>query len=186
LAISRERKEELIAEYREQLEKSEGVVFAHYSGLTVQQMEALRGETREREGNVYVVKNTLLQRVFEDQDLEVPENLLTGPTLVAFCHQDTPPLAKVFKTFAGDVEEAEFKIRGALVEGRFYTDAEANTLAELPTRDELFAKVLGTINAPATQTAGVVASGVRQILNVVQAYVDKLEEGGASPEAAAA
>lgn len=186
MAISRERKEKLVAEYKDQLDSSQGVVFAHYSGLTVQQMEELRGETREREGNVYVVKNTLLQRVLNDGDIEVPDELLTGPTLVAFCHQDTPPLAKVFKTFAGDIEEAEFTIRGALVEGRFYTAEEASTLAELPTRDELFAKVLATINAPATQTAGVVASGVRQIINVVQAYVDKLEEGGASTEAAAA
>jgi large subunit ribosomal protein L10 len=185
LAISRKRKEELLTEYTDQLGESRGVVFAHYLGLTVSQMEGLRNEVRDNEGLVYVVKNTIFQRAVDDHGVEVPDDLMTGPTLVAFCHQDVPPLAKIFKEFAGDVDEGEFTIRGAVVEDQFYDAAQAETLAELPTRDELFAQVLGTINAPATQMAGVVAGGVRQVLNVLQAYIDKLEEGGASAEAAA-
>ena len=94
-------------------------------------------------------------------------------------------MAKVFKNFASDVDEGEFDIKGALVEGRFYTAEETDRLAELPSRDAMFSKVLATINAPATQTVGVVASGVRQVLNVLNAYVDKLEEGDAAVEAAA-
>ena len=58
-------------------------------------------------------------------------------------------------------------------------------LAELPSREQLLAQVLATINAPATQTVGVIASGIRQVLNVLQAYVDKLEEGNKPAEAAA-
>jgi ribosomal protein L10 len=58
-------------------------------------------------------------------------------------------------------------------------------IADLPTREELMAQVLRTINAPATQIAGVVASGIRQVMNVVQAYVDKLEGGDTPAEAAA-
>jgi large subunit ribosomal protein L10 len=185
LAISRKRKEELISTYTEQVEESQGVVFAHYMGLSVPQMEELRHQTRENEGSVFVVKNTLFQRVMDDKGLDVPDELLTGPTLVAFCHQDVPPLAKAFKEFTGEIEAGEFTIRGAIVEGTFYDAAQTLTLAELPTRDELFAQVLGTIHAPGTQLAGVVASGVRQVLNVVQAYVDKLEEGNAPAEAAA-
>ncbi|MGC9356692.1 MAG: 50S ribosomal protein L10 [Anaerolineae bacterium] len=185
MAISRDRKETLVSEYTAQLEQSQGVVLAHYSGLTVPQMEDLRQRAREKDGEVFVVKNTLLQLVLEEHDIEIPEAFLTGPNIVVFCHQDTPPLAKVFKDFVGDTEEGKFLLRGAIVEGRFYDADRARVLAELPTRDQLFAQVLGTINAPATQVTGVVASGVRQILNVLQAYVDKLEEGGAPAEAAA-
>jgi len=185
LAISRKRKEQLLNEYTDQLDESQGVVFAHYLGLTVSQMEDLRNQVRDNEGHVYVIKNTLFQRVVENKELDVPNELLTGPTLVAFCHEDVPPLAKIFKEFAGDLDEGEFGIRGAIVEERYYDAAQTSTLAELPTRDELFAQVLGTINAPGTQLAGVVAGGVRQVLNVVQAYVDKLEENGAPAEAAA-
>ncbi len=185
MAISRKRKEVLITEYAEQLDKSRGVVLAHYLGLSVGQLEDLRNQVRDNDGLVYVIKNTLFQRVVDDKNLEIPTDLLTGPTLVAFCHEDVPPLAKILKEFAGDIDEGEFTIRGAVVEDRYYDAAQAETLAELPTRDELFAQVLGTIHAPATQLAGVVAGGVRQVLNVMQAYVDKLEEGGASAEAAA-
>ncbi|MEA3308877.1 MAG: 50S ribosomal protein L10 [Chloroflexota bacterium] len=185
MAISRIRKEELVAEYTEQLQNSQGTIFAHYKALNVPQMEELRRGAREKEGQVFVVKNTLFQRVIKANSDKVPEGLIDGPMLVGFCHQDAPPLAKVFKTFASNVEGGEFSIKGALVEGHFYTAAETARLAELPSRDEMFSKVLATINAPATQTVGVIASGVRQVLNVLQAYVDKLEEGGAPVENAA-
>ncbi len=177
MAISRIRKEELVTEYTQQLQSSQGAIFAHYKSLNVPQIEELRREAREKEGQVFVIKNTLFQRVIEASSYETPEGMIDGPTLVAFCHQDAPPLAKVFKNFAGGMESGEFNIKGALVEGRFYNAEETARLAELPSRDVMFSKVLATINAPATQTVGVVAGSVRQILNVIQAYVDKLEEG---------
>jgi len=185
LAISRKRKEELVAEYMDQLDRSQGVIFAHYLGIAVPELEALRNQVRDSEGRVYVIKNTLFRRVVEGKGLEVPTELFTGPTLVAFCHKDVPPIAKIFKEFAADLDKGEFALRAALVEGKYYDAAETGTLAELPTRDELFAQVLRAINGPGTQLAGVVSNGVRQVLNVLQAYVDKLEEQGAPAEAAA-
>ncbi len=185
MAISRARKEELVALYAEQVEQSQGMIFAHYTGLTVPQMQALRHKTREVEGQVFVVKNTLLQRVFAEKGIEVPDGFLTGPTIVGFCHQDAPPVAKAFREFAKEMEEGRFKLRGAVVDGTFYDDQAVLRLAELPSREQLLAQVLATINAPASQTVGVIASGIRQILNVVQAYVDKLEEGNKPAEAAA-
>ena len=186
MAISRERKEELLEQYTEQLHQGSGIVLAHYTGLTVPQMQSLRRQALELDGQVFVVKNTLLAKILKDENLEVPEDLLTGPTLVAFCHQDAPPLAKVFKNFAKEAEEGRFVLRGAIVDGQYYDAAQTAQLADLPGREQLFAQVLGTINAPATQTVGVVASGIRQVLNVLQAYVDKLEDGGAAPAEAAA
>ncbi len=186
MAISRARKEALVAEYDQQLEESQGLIFAHYRALTVPQLEDLRRQSRERDGAVYVVKNTLLRTALEMKGLEPPEDLLTGPTLVTFCHQDVPPLAALFRDFAKDVDiEDSFVLRGALLDQGFLSDTETLALADLPSRDVLFATVLSGINAPATQIAGVVASGIRQILNVVKAYVDKLEGGDAPAEAAA-
>jgi large subunit ribosomal protein L10 len=186
LAISRERKEDLVAEYKTQLSKSQGMVLAHYTALTVAQMQDLRRQAREKEGRVFVVKNTLLNLALQEMDVEPPEELLVGPTLVAFCHEDVPPLAAMFRDFSKELEEADnFVIRGALLEGNFISSEDALAIADLPTRDELMAQVLRTINAPATQVAGVVASGIRQIMNVVQAYVEKLEGGDTPAEAAA-
>jgi large subunit ribosomal protein L10 len=93
----------------------------------------------------------------------------------------------MMRTFAQSIEENRFVLKGGLLEGRLFGAKEAAAVADLPTRDELLAMVLRTINAPATQTAGVVASGVRQVVNVIKAYADKLEEeaGGVPAEAAA-
>jgi len=177
LAISRDRKKTLIAEYRQQYAESAGVVFADYSALTVAQMQVLRRRAREQNGRVFVVKNTLLNGVLKEAQMESPEGLLTGPTIIAFCHQDVPPLAKLFRDYAKEMtEEGHFIVKGGLLEGRFLSVAETLTVADLPTRDELLAQVLRTINAPATQAVGVVASGIRQVLNVIKAYADKLEE----------
>ncbi|RLC90464.1 MAG: 50S ribosomal protein L10 [Chloroflexi bacterium] len=188
MAISHARKKELLSQYIEQLGQSQGIILAHYTKLTVPQLQALRRQAREQEGQIFVVKNTLLAVALKNHGLEVPTDLLTGPTLAAFCHKEAPPLAKIFKEFAKENrenEEKHFIIRGAIVEGHYYTAEQTRQLADLPGRDQLFAQVLRTINAPATQTAGVIAGGIRQVINVIKAYADKLEEGGIPAEAAA-
>lgn len=186
MAISRARKDELVAMYRQQLTESNGIVMADYTALSVAHMQDLRRKAREHNGQIFVVKNTLLEVVLKEENLEAPERLLAGPTVVAFCHQDVPPLAKLFREFSKDMEEGRFAVKGGLMEGNFLTLKETLAIADLPSRDVLLSQVLRTINAPATQMAGVVASGIRQVLNVLNAYADKLEEaGGASAEATA-
>ncbi|MGC9347526.1 MAG: 50S ribosomal protein L10 [Anaerolineae bacterium] len=188
MAISRARKEELLDEYRRQMDESTGFMMAEYTALSVPQMQELRRQAHERSGEVFVVKNTLFGIVLKEAELEFDEEeVLTGPIVVAFCHEDVPPIARLFRDFAGDVEEGHFVVKGGMLEERIFGPEEAATVADLPTREELLAQVLRTINAPATQMAGVVASGIRQVMNVVKAYADKLEEeaGGAPAEAAA-
>lgn len=186
MAISRARKEELVALYKQQLDQSSGIVMADYNAVTVSQMQDLRRRVREQQGQAFVVKNTLLELVLKDEGLDVPQELFTGPTLVAFCHQDVPPVAKLFREYAKEREEGRFVVKGGLLEGRFLSASETLAIADLPGREELLAMVLRTINAPASQTVGVVASGVRQILNVVKAYADKLQEAEGVPAEAAA
>ena len=184
MAISRARKEELVAEYRQQLADSSGIIMADYKALKVHQMESLRHMVREKHGQVYVVKNTLLKMVLEENNLEVPEDLLNGSTIIAFCHEDVPSQAKVFRDFARDTEAGLFTVKGGYMEGQLLSPSEALAAADLPTREEALAMVLRTINAPASQTVGVVASGIRQVINVIKAYADKLEETTGAPVAA--
>jgi len=186
LAISRERKEELVALYKQQMAESSGVILANYTALTMPQMQNLRRRAREHDGQIFVIKNTLLDVVLKEQGMEAPQEFLTKPMMAAFCHQDVAPVAKLFLDFTKEVTEDHFRIKGGVMEGHFLNQAQAQALADLPTREVLLSQVLRTINAPATQMAGVVASGIRQVLNVLQAYVDKLEDaGGVAAEAAA-
>jgi large subunit ribosomal protein L10 len=186
LAISRVRKEELVAVYRQQLADSNGIIMADYTALNVSQMQSLRHLVREQKGQVFVVKNTLFKMVMEEAGVKVPKKLLVGPTIVAFCHEDVPSQAKVFRDFAKDFEEGIFTVKGGYMEGHILSAAEAQAAADLPTREEALAMVLRTINAPAAQTVSVVAGGIRQVMNVIKAYADKLEEAAGSPAQAAA
>jgi large subunit ribosomal protein L10 len=186
LAIPRARKEELLDTYRQQLDQSNGFMMAEYTALSVSQMQELRRQAREQEGEVFVVKNTLFELALKEAELKIPEGLMTGPIMVAFSYSDVPTLARMLRTFAGTLEENRLIVKGGLLEGRMFGPSEVAAVADLPTRDEMLATVLRTINAPATQSVGVIASGIRQVINVVKAYADKLAEaGGETAEAAA-
>ena len=182
MAISKARKEELVAQYVEQLQASQGIILAEYHGLRVAGMEQLRRSLREGDIAFSVIKNRLFLLALGEVGLEVPREWLQGPTTAAFCHDEMPPAAKLVGDFASDSEA--FSIKGGLLGTQVLSAEDVHALGKLPSREVLLAQVLGTINAPASQIAGVVANGVRQVLNVLQAYVDKLEEGAPAPQAA--
>jgi len=182
LAISKERKEELVQQYIEQLRQSEGIFLADYRGLRVVDMERLRRSIRETGGRIQVVKNRLLKLALAEVDLTLPEEWLRGPTVVAFCLGELPPVAKAMTDFAKDMPV--LSIKGGLMGSTVLAAEQVKELGSLPSRDVLLAQVLGAVNAPATRVAGAVASGIRQVLNLLQAYVEKLEGGSPTPQAA--
>ncbi len=181
MAISKKRKEELVQEYAGYLAQSRGLILTDYRGLRVFEMERFRRSLRDADAVVSVVKNRLLQRVLAEKGLTLPGDWLEGTTAVAFCRGEVPPVAKAILAFAKD--SPTLTIKGGIVESSAISGEQVKALAELPSREVLLAQVLGTINAPATQVAGVVATGIRQVLNLLQAYVDKME-GKAAPQAA--
>lgn len=183
MAISRERKEELIADYAEQLRLSKGFVLAEYSGLTHKKLEVIRRNLRPMGGVTRVVKNRLLLRALQDAGMSVPDEWLTGPVLVDFIHDEIPPVVKAMADAAREHEE--FQIKGGFLGGAVLNAAQVRTVADLPPREVLLAQVMGTINAPASRVTGVIASGIRQVLYALQAYVDKLEKAGAGAEGSA-
>ena len=108
--------------------------------------------------------------------MSVPEEWLTGPTAVSLCFDEVPAVAKALRDAAKEHET--LRIKGGVVGTSVLSGDQVSAIADLPPREVLLAQVLGTINAPASQIVGVIASSIRQILNVVQAYADKLEESG--------
>jgi large subunit ribosomal protein L10 len=182
LAISRKRKEDLVAEYSSLLEQSRAIFLADYKGLDVKQMGALRAEIRKVEGAFVVTKNTLLALALEQSGRPVPNELLVGQLATGFALSEAPALAKALVEFAKDQEQ--FEIKGAILGTEVLTTEQVEALAKLPSRDELRAQIVGLISAPARNIASTVASGIRQVVNVLDAYA-KLEEGEGAAEAAA-
>src|SRR5574341_1464423 len=122
---------------------------------------------------LHTVTDTLLELALKRAGLPVPEDLLDGPTAVAFCTTDIAGTAKALDNF---LKDKEIKIKGAIMSGKVLKGAEIAILVNMPTREQLYGRLLGTIHAPATQTAGVIASGIRQVLNVLQARVNQLQK----------
>lgn len=168
MAITREKKNQLLQMYVSLLGDSQAVVFVSSRGLTVAEVTQLRTKIRETGAKYHVVKNTLFRRALDQAGMPVPE-FLTGPMAIAFCVQDIAPVLKAIQDFAKALDEREFQVTGGIV-GNDVLDADgANALADLPSKDMLFAKILGSLNAPGTQLTGLLSSSIRQMLNLLQA-----------------
>jgi len=184
LAISKERKDELLNTYAELIKKSQGMILIEYRGLTMKGMDPLRGRVRDAAGELHVVKNTLAQKALETAGRKAPAELFAQTTAIGFAFSDVAGVAKALTTYA---RENEFvKVKGALLGGQILTTKEVQALADLPPLPIVRGQLLGLISTPATRLAGVVAGGVRQIVNVVKAYSDKEGAEATTPAAAEA
>jgi len=171
LAISKEQKKEIVAEYQEWLEKSQAVIMTQYVGLTMKDMDALRKKVRETGGEFHVLKNTLCKIAIENAGLELVDEHFEASTAAGFASEDAPGLAKAMTDFAKEVEF--LKIKGGYLEAKPMSAAEIQALAEVPPLPVMRAQLLSTIMAPASQLARVLSEPVRQIATVLQAYADQ-------------
>ena len=179
MAISKARKDELIAQYIDLLNQSEAIFLTGYTGLDVRQMQALRLEVRKVEGTYHVTKNTLLRLALEEVGKPVPADLMNGQVAAGFAKDEAPSLAKALTDFAKD--EEMLVIKGGILGNELLSADQVKALAKLPSLDELRAQLLGLIQGPARSIAGTVASSVRQVVNVVDAYAQS--EGDDEPSA---
>ena len=168
--MDRTEKKEAVAALNEVFSKSSVVVVAHYSGLTVAQMQRLRKQMKAAGASVQVAKNRLAQIALKGTDVASIGPLLKGPTLIAHS-ADPVAAAKAAVAFAKDHEK--FVLLGGAM-GRTALDVEAvRALATLPSLDELRAKLVGLINAPATKLAQLATAPAAQLARVVGAYAAK-------------
>lgn len=185
MAITKERKEELLRTYAELVKKSEGLILIEYRGLSMKGMDPLRGKVRDAAGELHVVKNTLALKALEAAGRTAPADLFTQTTAVGFAFSDVPAVAKALTTYAKDSEFV--KVKGGLLGDKLLSPKDIEALAELPPLPVVRAQLLGLLQAPASRITGAIAGSVRQVVNVVKAYADKAEptaEAVAEPAAA--
>jgi large subunit ribosomal protein L10 len=168
LAITKEHKEELVAQYGEWLKSSQATILAEYNGLSMKDVDALRAKIREAGGEFHIVKNTLGKLAFEKAGLSLPASFFTGSTAVGFAFKDAPALAKVMTEFARTNEA--LKVKGGYLESRPMDAAGVKSLADLPPLPVVRAQLLGTILAPASKLVRTLAEPGRQIAAVIKAY----------------
>ncbi len=176
MAITREQKEELIAQYAAWIGESEGIILLDYRGLSVPQTENLRGRIREAGGRYHVCKNTLFKRALKEQEWPESDDLLVGPTAVAFAHDNYPVLAKTLLNFQEQLEgEETFVIKGGLLLGEELAAERIQAISALPSHAELRAQLLGLILAPAQNLVNVLNAATSSIVNVLEAHLQENE-----------
>ena len=165
--MDRAEKKEHVAELTDLFKKTSVVVVAHYSGLTVAQMQTLRKQMRAAGASIQVAKNRLAKIALEGTDVASVATLLKGPTLIAY--SDDPVAApKAAVAFAKDHDKLVI-LGGAMGTTALNPDA-VRSLATLPSLDELRAKLLGLIQAPATKLAQLTTAPAAKLARVFGAY----------------
>jgi large subunit ribosomal protein L10 len=168
--VDRAEKKEFVSAMHDVFSNTSVVVVAHYSGLTVAQMQNLRKQMRAAGATVKVAKNRLAKIALEGTDVASIGSLMTGPTLIAY--SDDPVAApKVAVAFAK--ESDKFVILGGAM-GKTALDLKGvQSLATLPSLDELRGKIVGLIQAPATKLAQLTTAPAAKLARVFQAYADR-------------
>jgi large subunit ribosomal protein L10 len=184
--MQKEEKERVVAELTEKLRSAETLFVADYRGLTMPQIDALRGRMLENGAKLSVVKNTLTRRAAEAAGTDALLALLDGPTAIAFIEADGDMVA-VAKALADSARETKvLEIRGGVMQGREITAENVEALAKLPPLDILRGQVLGAIVAPLSAIAALLNAPLQNLYGLIDARIEQLQAGGDTSAAEAA
>ena len=185
MPLTKAQKQEALGAIAETLEGANTVYLTDYQGLTVEQATGLRRAFRAADVQYKVLKNTLLRRAMEEKGgFEELFDQLNGPTAVAFTNDPAGP-AKVLKKFLKDHSLEVPRFKGAFIDGAIYQEGSLDMLADLKSKDELLADILGLLMAPITNVASALGAQGAGLASVIQQISEK-EPSDASAAAAPA
>ncbi|MCK5416114.1 50S ribosomal protein L10 [Candidatus Parcubacteria bacterium] len=175
MAKSKAQKQEILTALADKIDRAKSVVFTKFDALEVKDNEALRNKLRENNSEYFVAKKTLLDIAFRDKKIE---NLnikdFDGKVSAVFGYEDEVAPAKVVNDFREDNrKEDNISFVGAILEGKFLKIEEVEALAKLPSKQELYAKMVGSLNAPVSGFVNVLAGNLRGLVNVLKAIEEK-------------
>jgi large subunit ribosomal protein L10 len=183
--VQKEDKERVVAELTEKLRRSETLIVADYRGLTMPQIDALRGRLLEQGASLTVVKNTLTRRAAEAAGADALLALLEGPTAIAFIEADGDAVA-VAKALADSARETRvLEIRGGIMQGREISASDVEELSKLPPLEVLRGQVIGAVIAPLNQLLALVNAPLQNLYGLIDARIEQLQAGGDTGAAAA-
>ncbi|SNB46483.1 50S ribosomal protein L10 [Geobacter sp. DSM 9736] len=172
--MNKEGKQQVVAEMHEKLQRAQAVFLADFRGMTVGKATELRNELRKADVEYKVVKNTLLELASRDTDKAGLADHFAGPTAIALSYTDPVAAAKVLSRFAKE-PNSTLKLKAAVLSGKSMSVSDVQALAELPSREVLVAKLLGTMQAPIASFVGVLAAVPGGFVRALAAVRDQKE-----------
>lgn len=164
-------KSDKIAQIKEKVEKAQVAIVTEYQGMSVEDITKLRRALQKEDGDYMVTKNTLAKIAVKGTEYELLTDLLTGPIAIAFGYDDQVMPAKALAKFIKETEKG--KIVGAVLDGKLLSADEAKALAALPSKQEIYAKMLGCINSPASGIANSINAVMSQLTRTMAAVRDQ-------------
>jgi large subunit ribosomal protein L10 len=181
--MHKEDKERVVADLTEKLRTADTLIVADYRGLTMPQIDALRGKLLENGARLSVVKNTLTRRAAEAAGADALLALLEGPSAIAFIEADGDAVA-VAKALADSARDTKvLEIRGGVMQGRAVSGDDIVELSKLPPVEVLRGQVLGAIVAPLSAFAALVNAPLQNLYGLIDARIEQLQaQGDAAPQ----
>ncbi len=167
-------KQEIFRNLNEKIKKSKSMVFAGFNALGVKDNENLRAILRKENSEYYVAKKTLMNLAFKANKLDINIRDFDGKVAAIFSYEDEIAPAKILGEFRKDKDkENRVFFLGGILEGKLLSKQEVEALSKLPSKTELYAKLVGSLNAPISGFVNVLAGNIRNLVNVLKAIEEK-------------
>ncbi len=167
----RSEKVQVVKDLKEKFKTAEIFVLTDFRGLTVEEMNTLRRDLREKNVEFRVVKNLLAKRALDENDQGELDDLLVGPTAVAFGYEDPVESVKVLVNF--QKEQEKLQLKGGMMEGNVLDVAMLKELAQMPTLDELYARMLGSVQSPINKMVMALNNAASELVWVIKSVADQ-------------
>lgn len=164
-----ELKKQVVSDIAEKLRNAKSLVIVDYRGMTVAQVTDLRSQFRAAGVEYVVLKNTLVRRALHELNIEGLDNVLEGPSAFAFGTADPVAPAKVIMDYIAKTKTDKLKVKAGLVDGTVVDIQGIKALAELPPKEVLIAKLMGSLNAPISGFVGVLSATLRSLVYAIEA-----------------
>ncbi|HTP13804.1 MAG TPA: 50S ribosomal protein L10 [Bacteroidota bacterium] len=170
--MKRSEKEAIVAAVTDKASRAAAIYFADFTRLTVEEETDLRREFRKAGVEYTVVKNTLVKKALEQvKGYDSVISKLVGPTGIAFTYDDVAVPARIIKKFSD--KTGKFKLKAAVLEKQVYDGSKLEAIAKMPSRKEIIASILGSLQAPIAGLVGVVQALPRDLVNILDAIEKK-------------
>jgi large subunit ribosomal protein L10 len=166
-------KVDYVERYKDRFRQSKDFIFANYRGLSVEQISQLRQKLRDKNADFRVIKNRYAKLALTQMEMPDVSEYLEGPTAVALSPDDAGPIVKALLDFA---QESPVEVKGAIVDGMVFDANQALELSKLPSREELLAKLMGTMNAPLQHFLYALNGVTTKLVRTLKAVEEKKRE----------